>query len=117
MNKNLENLKQKYSKNKIADLIENDDDFVDIYCMLEAHDIEYSQIKSIKFKYFQGNSIQYFFAGEHNETHNVDDDYEVEIPPIIRIDDGYGIIGNDGNHRCNSCYHHNIKLPVVIINI
>jgi len=59
-------------------------------------------------------------SGEHDEIHNIPDgidSYLESIPPVVRVFDGYGMLGNDGNHRINTCVFYHKKLPVSIIYI
>ena len=85
--------------------------------MLDENDYTAKNVKSLTFSYFQGEEITYVFSGDHEESHYYDENYENEIPPVVRINDGFGIIGNDGNHRCNTCINHDLPLPVVMINL
>ncbi|MHA1249786.1 MAG: hypothetical protein ACTSRP_07340 [Candidatus Helarchaeota archaeon] len=60
-------------------------------------------------------------SGEHSYLHrNFDDieEYIKNIPPIIRIYLESGdILGNDGNHRINTCRFYNVKVPTIAVFI
>jgi len=118
INQQLEQMKQLASKKTdIFELIEHHELFTDVYCMLRDLSVSYSEIQKIEFRYVKGENIALFFAGEHHEQHYISDDYEEAIPPIIRVFDGIEFLGNDGNHRCNTCHFHNLNLPVVLIQL
>jgi hypothetical protein len=61
---------------------------------------------------------QVIHSGEHSEMHNTPDGIESylrSIPPVIRVWDGIGMRGNDGNHRINTCDFYNKQVPCSII--
>ena len=118
MNTQLKNLARKYKQSvDFIDLINNDDDFADVYSMLIDLNIKFDTIEKIRFLYVKNERIDLFFAGEHADTHYYYEKYEEDIPPIVRVFDGYDFLGNDGNHRCNTCYKNHVALPVVLVEL
>jgi hypothetical protein len=120
MNNQLERMRQKItidSLESLKSLIDNDNDFNDVYCMLRDHNHLNSKFK-IKLLYITNNYKKRMMSeSEHSRIHHINDKkhYLKTIPPIVRIKNSFRYMGNDGNHRINTCEAFNISLPVVLI--
>ncbi|MFO7795324.1 MAG: hypothetical protein R6W84_04175 [Promethearchaeia archaeon] len=104
-------------KEKIVYLDEN---YYDAISML--YDCGYSKddITDIRFLYLSPSSE--LCASEHSDTHHIPDgiyDYIESISPVTRIwDDERGyLMGNDGNHRINTCHYYGHKVPLILIYV